>query len=115
MFGLSWGQLGIIALIGIFVLGPERIPTAVASALVGLRKLRELTASTQSDLLGQVGPEIAELRRQIAELQTLAGVEELRSLRDLHPQKMMTKTLFEAPPPLSAGLEEPVPGSPPRL
>ena len=29
MFGLSWGQITIIVLVGVFVLGPERIPTAV--------------------------------------------------------------------------------------
>ena len=44
MFGLSWGQIAIIVLVGVFVLGPERIPTAVAAALGALRKMRALLA-----------------------------------------------------------------------
>lgn len=86
MFGLSWGQIGIILLVGVFVLGPERIPTAVAGALGGLRKLRALLAGAQADTLGQFGPEIAELRRQLAELQALTGISELR---ELHPQRLL--------------------------
>lgn len=86
MFGLSWAQIGIILLVGVFVLGPERIPTAVAGALTALRKLRAVVAGAQADTLGQFGPEIAELRRQLAELQDLAGISELR---ELHPQRLL--------------------------
>jgi len=37
MFGLSWAQIGIILLVGVFVLGPERIPTAVTWVMSSLR------------------------------------------------------------------------------
>ena len=80
MFGLSWGQIGIVLLVGVFVLGPERIPTAVAGALGALRKLRALMAGAEAETVGQFGPEIAELRRQLAELRAAAGISDLRGL-----------------------------------
>ena len=121
MFGLSWGQIGIILLVAVFVLGPDRIPTAVAGALTAVRRLRALVAGAQADTLGQFGPEIAELRRQLAELQALAGVSELRGL---HPQKLLDPVAAAVPvrtDPAGSGEDgnlgdaPPVDGAPPSL
>ena len=109
MFGLSWGQIGIILLAGVFVLGPERIPTAIAGAGAALRKVRALVAGAQADTLGQIGPELAELRRQLAELQALAGVPELR---ELHPETLLTPAPAAAVQPNAQDPERSVP--PPR-
>ncbi len=38
MFGLSWGQIAIILLVAVFVLGPERIPTAVTWVMSSLKQ-----------------------------------------------------------------------------
>ena len=73
MFGLSWGQVTIIVLVGVFVLGPERIPTAVRWVTDGLRKVRTMAAGAQAQLNREIGPELDELRRQIADLQSLQG------------------------------------------
>src|SRR6478672_6765255 len=86
MFGLSWGQISIIVLVGVFVLGPERIPTAVTWAITNLRKARTMAAGAQAELQRELGPELAELRRQVADLQSLKEIQELRDLRDLHPR-----------------------------
>ena len=83
MFGLSWGQITIIVLVGVFVLGPERIPTAVSWVLTGARKVRTMASGAQADLIRELGPEIADLRRQIAELQSMRQLPELRELLDL--------------------------------
>ena len=94
MFGLSWGQIGIILLVAVFVLGPERIPTAIAGALTAVRKLRALVAGAQADTLGQFTSEIAQLRQQLAELQDLAGISELR---ELHPQRVLASMTTSDP------------------
>lgn len=94
MFGLSWTQIGVILLVGVFVLGPERIPTAIAGALGAVRKVRAMVAGAQADTIGQLGPEIAELRRQLAELQELAGISELR---ELHPQRLLGSGMTGGP------------------
>ena len=72
MFGLSWAQIGIIVLVGAFVLGPERIPTAVSFVTKNLQRVRSMAAGAQSDLRREIGPELDELRRQVADLRSLA-------------------------------------------
>ena len=94
MFGLSWGQIAIIVLVGVFVLGPERIPTAVTWVLTNLRKLRSMAAGAQAELRKEIGPELEELRRQVADLQSLKEIQELRDLRDLHPKRLIGKNIL---------------------
>ncbi len=94
MFGLSWDQIILIVLAGLFLLGPERIPTAMKWLMESLRKLRTFAAGAQSEMRSQLGPELDELRRQIAELQSLKELKELRELRDLDPRRMVGKTLL---------------------
>ncbi len=94
MFGLSWGQIAIIVLVGVFVLGPERIPTAVTWVLTNLRKLRSMAAGAQAELRKEIGPELDELRRQVADLQSLKEIQELRDLRELHPKRLIGKNIL---------------------
>lgn len=94
MFGLSWGQIGIIVLIGLFVLGPERIPTAVSWVMSMVRKLRTMAAGAQAELRREIGPELDELRRQVADLQSLKELQELRDLRELHPKRLIGKNIL---------------------
>src|SRR6478752_7494224 len=115
MFGLSWGQIAIILLVGVFVLGPERIPTAVTWVLTSLRKLRTMAAGAQAELRREIGPEIDELRRQVADLQSLKELQELRDLRDLHPKRLIGKNIlgdeFSGGITGFLGLNEPLPGT----
>jgi sec-independent protein translocase protein TatB len=94
MFGLSWGQIAIIVLVGVFVLGPERIPTAVSWVMTTLRKVRTMAAGAQAELRREIGPELDELRRQVADLQSLKEIQDLRDLRDLHPKRLIGKNIL---------------------
>lgn len=94
MFGLSWTQIGIIVVVGVFLLGPERIPTAVSWVTSTLRKVRGMAVGAQAELRKEIGPEMEELRRQIAELQSLKEIQELRDLRDLHPKRIIGRNLM---------------------
>jgi sec-independent protein translocase protein TatB len=94
VFGLSWGQIIIIVLVGMFVLGPERIPVAVQWTVDSLRKVRNMAQGAQAQLQKEIGPELEELRRQVAELQSLKEVQELRNLRDLNPRRLIGNTLL---------------------
>ena len=94
MFGLSWAQIAIIVLVGVFVLGPERIPTAVSWAMTSLRKVRTMAAGAQAELRREIGPELDELRRQVADLQSLKEIQDLRDLRDLHPKRLIGKNIL---------------------
>lgn len=94
MFGLSWGQVAVIVLVGVFLLGPERIPTAVQWVVKTLKKARTMAAGAQEQLRGEIGPELEELRRQVADLQSLKELQELKELRNLHPRKLIGQTLL---------------------
>jgi sec-independent protein translocase protein TatB len=94
MFGLSWGQIAIILLVAVFVLGPERIPTAVTWVMTTLRKARTMAAGAQAELRREIGPELDELRRQVADLQSLKEIQQLRDLRDLNPKRLIGKNIL---------------------
>ncbi len=97
MFGLSWGQIIIIVLVGAFVLGPERIPTAVSWVLTGARKIRTKTSGAQAELVRELGPELADLHRQIAELQALRQLPQLRELLDPDPGRILGGNVLGGP------------------
>ncbi len=94
MFGLSWPEIFIILAVGVFVLGPERIPVAIRWMGETVRKLRGLAANAQSDLRREIGPELDELRRQVADLQSMKEYQELKSLRDLNPKRYLQKNIL---------------------
>jgi len=91
---MSWAEIIIIITVGMFVLGPERIPVAVKWVGSTLKTVRTMAAGAQEQLQGEFGPELEELKRQIADLQSLKEIQELRSLRDLNPRALITKNIL---------------------
>ncbi len=53
-----------------------------------------MAAGAQAELRREIGPELDELRRQVADLQSLKEIQELRDLRDLHPKRMIGKNIL---------------------
>lgn len=54
MFGLSFGELAIIAILALLLLGPDRLPDAAKTLAKGLRDLRRAS----DDLKDQIGAEL---------------------------------------------------------
>src|SRR2546429_9482513 len=77
MFGLenlnSWHLL-VLALLGIFIFGPDRLPKAIADGVKMLRNLRNMARNATSDLSRELGTEI--------------------SLEDLNPKALLRKHLL---------------------
>lgn len=94
MFGLGWGEILIILAVGVFVLGPERIPVAVRWVTETMTKLRGMAANAQSDLAREIGPELEELRRQVSDLQSMKEFQDLKSLRDINPKRYIQKNIL---------------------
>ncbi len=94
MFGLGWGEILIILAVGVFVLGPERIPVAVRWFTTTLTKVRGMAANAQSDLAREIGPELDELRRQVSDLQSMKEFQDLKSLRDINPKRYLQKNIL---------------------
>ncbi len=53
-----------------------------------------MAAGAQAELRKEIGPELDELRRQVADLQSLKEIQELRELRDLHPKRLIGKGIL---------------------
>lgn len=67
-----------LALVALFVFGPERLPGLAADAGRLLRNLRQMAKGVTDDLKTELGPEMSDL-----------------DLRSLHPRKFVQKHLFE--------------------
>jgi sec-independent protein translocase protein TatB len=78
---LGWGEISVLLVLGLFVFGPERLPTMAAEAGRALRRFRTYAKGLTDDLKTELGPEIGDL-----------------DLRSLHPRTFVQKHLFEDDP-----------------
>jgi sec-independent protein translocase protein TatB len=78
VLGLGWGEVGVILLLALFIVGPERLPGLAADAGRTLRSLRRQVKGLTDDLKTELGPEFADV-----------------DLRSLHPRTFVQKHLME--------------------
>jgi sec-independent protein translocase protein TatB len=83
---IGWGEILVLIVIGLFVLGPERLPTAAAWLGRTVRQVREYAQGARDQLRSELGPEFDNLRKPL---------EDLRSIRDLNPRRMVSRHLFD--------------------
>src|SRR5215475_5645223 len=65
MFDVGMGEVGLIAVIALLVLGPERLPRAARTAGALLRKARQSWQSVQAEIERELAAE--ELKRHVKE------------------------------------------------
>jgi sec-independent protein translocase protein TatB len=75
MFGIGLGELFVIGVVALLVIGPERLPAAAAQFARTLRSVQEQATRARRDLDDALGPELTELR------QTVHGLDPRRALR----------------------------------
>lgn len=88
MFGLAWDRWLVLIVVALFVLGPERIPAAMQWLGSSVRRVKSFAADAQTKLHAEIGPELAELRKPLADL----PFAELRRLRN--PRAAVAQFLF---------------------
>jgi sec-independent protein translocase protein TatB len=88
---VGWGEILVLIVAGLFILGPERLPSAAAWVGRTVRQVKEYATGAREQLRGEFGPEFDELRKPL---------EELRSLRDLNPRTAVQRSLFDDSPPV---------------
>jgi sec-independent protein translocase protein TatB len=69
---VGWGEILVLILAGLFILGPDRLPEAAAWLGRSVRKVREFRE--------EVGPEFDEWRQPLRELQRLRGMDPRRAV-----------------------------------
>jgi sec-independent protein translocase protein TatB len=121
MLDLSVEKLFILAVVAMFILGPERLPTAAAWLARTLRQIKDYTYDANQKIRSELGPEFDEIRAPLNDLRSELGG--LRTWRN--PRAALLRHLGDDPitpfryaPPL--GNWEPTPyqqpdSSPPTL
>lgn len=101
------GEFVVIAIIAVLILGPERLPKAVAEGARWLRALRDQAANARREIVtaADLDPSITDdLRRSV------------QDLADLHPRRLASSILSDPDPvPKAAGPAASVPGTPPSV
>jgi sec-independent protein translocase protein TatB len=83
---IGWGEMFLLVVIGLVVLGPERLPEAIRWSTGTIRKVREYLSGATRELREEFGPEFDDLRQPIDELQKLRG---------MTPKAAITKHLLD--------------------
>jgi sec-independent protein translocase protein TatB len=83
---VGWGEILVLIVAGLFILGPERLPSAAAWVGRTMRQVRDYATGARDQLRQELGPEFDELRKPL---------EDLRGLRDFNPRNAIRRTLFE--------------------
>ncbi len=82
MFDIGIGEILVLAVVGLLVFGPERLPRAAADAVKWLRQLRTMASGARQDLADSAGLDLGDT------------VDTVKSLKDLHPRRLAA-SIFE--------------------
>jgi sec-independent protein translocase protein TatB len=78
MFGqFGVGEMMLLVIVGLFVFGPERLPTIARDAARMFKQFRDQARTMRDDLQAELGPELADL-----------------DLKSLNPKTLVEKHLF---------------------
>lgn len=86
MFDIGLGEIIALAIVGLLIFGPDRLPRAAADAGRWARQIRAMAANAKSDLADSAGVDVSD---------TVGAVKELR---DLHPKRWASGLLDEPGP-----------------
>jgi sec-independent protein translocase protein TatB len=83
---VGWGEMLLLVVAGLVILGPERLPGAIRWTSGAVRQVREYLSGATSQLRQDLGPEFEDLREPLSELQKLRG---------MTPRAALTKHLLD--------------------
>lgn len=100
MFDIGIGEILLMAVVGLLIFGPERLPKAAADAAKWLAQIRAMASGARKDLADSAGLDLTET------------VETVKSLQEFHPRKLAASLLKDEPPG-SSPATSPTPKEPP--
>src|SRR6185369_3849891 len=72
MFDLSWGEMGIIAVVALVVLGPKELPNALRTVSMMMKNARKLAGEFQSGVNEIIREaDLEDARKKLSEVQAL--------------------------------------------
>ncbi len=83
---VGWGEMLVLVIAGLVILGPERLPGAIRWTSGALRQARDYISGATSQLRDDLGPEFEDLREPLSQLNKLRG---------MTPRAALTKHLLD--------------------
>ncbi len=83
---IGWGEMLVLVVVGLVVLGPERLPGALRWTANSMRQARDYLSGVTSQLREDIGPEFDDLREPLSQLQKFRG---------MTPRAALTKHLLD--------------------
>lgn len=81
MFDIGIGELLALAVIGLLIFGPERLPKAAADAGRWVRQIREMATSARKEIVDSAGVDFSDT------------MSTFKDFRDLHPKRLASGLL----------------------
>jgi sec-independent protein translocase protein TatB len=75
---LGWSEIIVLAIVGLIIVGPDKLPRVASDAAKMLRQLRTMARNATADLKAELGPEMADI-----------------DLASLHPRRLVSDMLME--------------------
>ena len=94
---VGWGEMLVLVIAGLVILGPERLPGAIRWTAGAVRQARDYVTGATSQLREDLGPEFDDLREPLSELQKLRG---------MTPRAALTKHLLDGDDSIFTGKTE---------
>jgi sec-independent protein translocase protein TatB len=95
VFGnIGWGEMVVLLVAALVILGPERLPGAVQWTSRSLRQVRDYASGATQQLKDELGPNFDELRQPLSELNKMRG---------MTPRSAITKHLLDGDDSLFTG------------
>lgn len=83
---VGWGEILVIFIIGLVLIGPERLPKVIEDIRAVILAARTAINDARENLTGEFGEEFDDLRKPL---------QDLGDLRKLNPKTALTRTLFD--------------------
>jgi sec-independent protein translocase protein TatB len=96
---VGWGEMLVLVIAGLVILGPERLPGAIRWTSNALRQARDYISGATTNLREELGPEFDDLREPLSELQKLRG---------MTPRQALTRHLLDGDDSVFRAFDRPV-------
>ena len=83
---IGWAEILVLAVVGLFVLGPERLPEGAAWLGRSIRQIKEYVTGAREQIRSELGPDFEDLRKPL---------EDLQEIRNFNPRTAVRKHLLE--------------------
>ncbi len=80
MFDIGFLELMVVAIVGLLVIGPEKLPEAIRSCAMWIGRIKRVLRDARSEFEQQIGAD--EIRREIHNEQVLKSLQKLKEQRE---------------------------------